>query len=78
MKKACNQKHLGILVNFRLDFQEHWKPQSNYQYRTKNAQNIPHNNVKHQFFKNSYFPLNIIEWNRLNSNIHNSETLNLC
>ena len=52
-------------------------PQSNCQYRTRNAQSIPHINVKHQFFKNSFFPSTIIEWNRLYSNIHNSETLNI-
>ena len=52
-------------------------PQSNCQYRTRNAQNIPHINVKHQSFKNSYFPSTIIEWNKLDSNISNSETLNI-
>ena len=25
MKETCTQKHLGILLDFRLDFQEHWK-----------------------------------------------------
>ena len=52
-------------------------PQSNCQYRTRNAQNIPHINVKHQFFKNSCFPSTIIEWNKLDSNIRNSETLKI-
>ena len=52
-------------------------PQSNCQYRTRNAQNIPHINVKHQFFKNSCFPSTIIEWNKLDFNIRNSETLNI-
>ena len=33
--------------------------------------------MKHQFFKNSYFPSTIIEWNKLDSNIRNSETLNV-
>ena len=33
--------------------------------------------MKHQFFKNSYFPSTIIEWNKLDSNIRNSETLNI-
>ena len=32
--------------------------------------------MKHQFFKNSYFWSTIIEWNKLDSNIRNSETLN--
>ena len=30
-------------------------PQSYCQYRTRNPQNIPHINMKHQFFKNSHF-----------------------
>ena len=25
MKETCTQKHLGMLLDFRLDFQEHWK-----------------------------------------------------
>ena len=31
--------------------------------------------MKHQFFKNSYFPSIITEWNKLDSNVRNSETL---
>ena len=33
--------------------------------------------MKHQFFKNSYFSSTVIEWNRLDSNICNSETLSI-
>ena len=33
--------------------------------------------MKHQFFKNSYFASTIIEWNKLDSNIGNSETLKI-
>ena len=33
--------------------------------------------MKQQFFKNSYFPSTIIEWSKLDCNIHNSETLNI-
>ena len=25
VRETCTQKHLGILLDFRLDFQEHWK-----------------------------------------------------
>ena len=25
VKDTCTQKHLGMLLDFRLDFQEHWK-----------------------------------------------------
>ena len=52
-------------------------PQSNCPYRTRNVQNIPHINVKHQFFKNTYFPSTTIEWSKLDSNIRNSEILNI-
>ena len=33
--------------------------------------------MKHQFFKNSYFPSTIIEWNKLDSGIRNLKTLNI-
>ena len=36
---------------------------------------IPLLNVKHDYFKNSYFASTIIEWNNLDSNIRNSENL---
>ena len=36
-----------------------------------------HQKIKCQLFKNSYFPSLIIEWNKLDSNIRNSETLNI-
>ena len=49
--------------------------QSDCPYRTANALNIPYINVKHQIFKNLYFQSTIIEWNKLGSNIRNSETL---
>ena len=40
-------------------------------YRTrKNFDNIPRfNNVKHTFFKNSYFPPTVIEWNNIDQSI---------
>ena len=38
---------------------------------------IPLLNVKHDYFKNSFFSSTIIEWNNLDSNIRNSENLAL-
>ena len=38
---------------------------------------MPHISVNYQFFKNSYFPSTIIERNKLDSNIRNSDTLNI-
>ena len=44
---------------------------------TKNANNIPHFKVKHSFFKNTFFPSIIIEWNKLDTVIQNTPTLNI-
>ena len=47
-------------------------------YRTRNnIDNIPRFNVKHTFFKNSFFPFTVIEWNNLAKSIRNSESLTL-
>ena len=43
--------------------------------RHKNS--VPLFNVKHDYFKNSFFPSTIIEWNNLDSNIRNSGSLAL-
>ena len=39
--------------------------------------NIPRFNVKHTFFKNSFFPSNVIEWINLDKNIKSSESFAL-
>ena len=44
---------------------------------TRCKKSIPLLNVKHDYFKNSFFPSTIIEWNNLDSNIRNSENLAL-
>ena len=44
-------------------------------YNTRNANNVPQFKVKHNFFKNSFFPSVVIEWNKLDLNIRNSENL---
>ena len=44
-------------------------------YMTRHKNSIPLFNVKHDYFKNSFFPSTIIEWNNLDSNIRNSESL---
>ena len=35
-------------------------------YRTRNANDVPYFNIRHNFFKNSFFPSAVIEWNKLN------------
>ena len=42
---------------------------------TRNANNIPRFKVRHNFFQNSFFPSVVIEWNKLDQNIRNSENL---
>ena len=54
-----------------------YNPSVLFQYRTRNAHNIPNINVKHQFFKNPSFPSRKIEWNKVDSNTWNSDTLNI-
>ena len=45
-------------------------------YSTRYANNIPHFKVKHSFFKNTFFPPVIIEWNKLDPEIQNAPSLN--
>ena len=46
--------------------------------RTRNnIGNVSRFNVKHTYFKNSFFPSTVIEWNNLDKNIRSSESLAL-
>ena len=45
-------------------------------YNTRNA-DIPLFNIKYNFFQNSFFSSAVIEWNKLDLNIRNSESLNI-
>ena len=40
-------------------------PEKNHAYATRNLDNIPCFKIGHNFFKNSFFPSAIIEWNNL-------------
>ena len=42
---------------------------------TRNATNLHFFNTKHSFFKNYFFPSNIIKWNNLDITLHNSRNL---
>ena len=46
-------------------------------FSTRNTNNIPHFKVKHSFFKNTFFPLVIIGWNKRNPKIQNAPSLNI-
>ena len=44
-------------------------------YGTRQCNKIPAINVKHDIFKNTFFPSTIIEWNKLDWEIKNSESI---
>ena len=46
-------------------------------YPTRNALNIPFLNANHNFFKNSFFPSTILEWNKLGPGLRKAESLSL-
>ena len=50
-------------------------PIHNMSYRTRQCNKIPAINVKHNFFKNTFFPSTITEWNKLDWKIKNSESI---
>ena len=52
-------------------------PEKKSSYITRNADNIPLFNKKHRFYKNSFFPSSIIEWNKLEPNLCNSENFGI-
>ena len=52
-------------------------PSSSRTHTTKNSDNITTFKVRHNFFKNSYFPSLIREWNKLDLKIHNSASLEI-
>ena len=45
-------------------------------HNTRLSYNIPPIKVRHDYFKNSFFPSAITEWNKLDLNIRNSASLN--
>ena len=51
-------------------------PVTESRYDTRNTNNIPQFKVKHNFFRNSFFPSTVIEWNKFDLNIRDSESLN--
>ena len=52
-------------------------PRSSRLYTTRNSDNITPFKVRHNFFKNSFFPSVISEWNKLDLEIHNSASLEI-
>ena len=52
-------------------------PEKTSSYVTRNADNIPLFNTKHNVYKNSFFPSSIIEWSNLDPNLPNSENFGI-
>ena len=52
-------------------------PEKSSYYSTRNNENIPLMKVKHNFFRNSFFPSTIIEWNNLDPNLRNAESFSV-
>ena len=46
-------------------------------YNTRSINNIPLFKIKHNLFRNFFFLSAVIEWNKLELNIRNSESLNI-
>ena len=46
-------------------------------YSTRNTDKIPPFNVRHNFYKNSFFPSAVIEWNKLDPEIRNVDSFNI-
>ena len=44
-------------------------------YMTRHKNSVPIFILKHDYFKNSFFPSTVIEWNKLDSNIRNSKSI---
>ena len=66
--KIFNEKSPSYLFNL--------IPNFNRVHNTRLSYNIPPIKVTHDYFKNSFFPSAIIEWNKLDLNIRNSVSLN--
>ena len=72
----------GMSVNQKKDqkkdsttFENRWLLTSSY--ATRNADCIPQIKIKHNFFKNTFFPSPIIEWKKLDPAIQNAESLDI-
>ena len=52
-------------------------PSPNTRYFSRNSENIPQLRTKHDFFKNSFFPSTIKEWNNLDPHIKKSKRISI-
>ena len=66
--KILNEKSPSYLFD--------WIPNLNRVRKTRHSNNIPAIHTRHNYFKNSFFPSTISEWNNLDCKIRNSKSLN--
>ena len=52
-------------------------PEKTPSYVTRNTENIPLFKIKHNFYKNFFFPSSIIEWNNLDPKLRNPENFSI-
>ena len=52
-------------------------PSLNTRYFSRNSENIPQLRTKHDFFRNSFFPSTIKEWNNLDPQIRKSKSISI-
>ena len=66
---TCKKQHPQYLF--------HLIPMRHSSHTSRNVHSIPFLSIKHSFFKNTFFPSTIYEWNKLDPAIHNSESLSI-
>ena len=66
-----------IIKSESLSYLYHLIPKTSTSYFTRNSENFPPIKANHSFFKNTFFPSNIIEWNKLDANIRASPSYKL-
>ena len=49
-------------------------PVRTFNYKTRNADDVPYFNIRHNFFKNSFFPSAVVEWNKLDSRFRKAKS----
>ena len=67
--KICNKQAPGYLTEL--------IPTRNEVYQTRHLANITSLSFKHNFFKNTFFPSTILEWNKLDPSLRNSASYNV-
>ena len=66
-----------VFKNEHAQYYFHLIPVRHLSHTSRNVHSIPFLSVKHSFFKNSFFPSTISEWNKLDPAIRNSESLSI-